>query len=185
MKKIKESFKKYSTVYIVVLLLLVIVGISYAIFAVTNLSNENTISLGQISMSYTEPENALVLENALPMSDEDGKAQSDYFEFKITTHATTDADDSNGLTIPYEIVIDSLARDEGMSSLSTSDIKVYLTKVVGGAEEEVVARLAAGTSLGRPQMPEDIAYSVLFLASDAAKEITGNALIVDSGGIRR
>ena len=52
-------------------------------------------------------------------------------------------------------------------------------------EEEVVARLAAGTSLGRPQMPEDIAYSVLFLASDAAKEITGNALIVDSGGIRR
>ena len=52
-------------------------------------------------------------------------------------------------------------------------------------EEDVVARLAAGTSLGRPQSPEDIAYCVLFLASDAAKEITGNAVIVDSGGIRR
>ena len=139
MEKIKENFKKYSTIYIVILLLLVIVGVSYAIFAVTNLSDENTINLGQISMSYTEPENALVLENALPMSDEDGKAQSNYFEFKVTTHATTDADDSNGLTIPYEIVIDSLSRDAEMSYLSTSDIKVYLTKVVGGVEEEVVA----------------------------------------------
>ncbi len=164
MKKIKESFKKYSTVYIVVLLLLVIVGISYAIFAVTNLSNENTISLGQISMSYTEPENALVLENALPMSDEDGKAQSDYFEFKITTHATTDADDSNGLTIPYEIVIDSLARDEGMSSLSTSDIKVYLTKVVGGAEEEVVA----------PAILSDILYAAGDLLSVSPLYVTSD-----------
>ena len=139
MEKIKENFKKYSTIYIVILLLLVVIGVSYAIFAVTNLSDENTINLGQISMSYTEPENALVLENALPMSDEDGKAQSNYFEFKVTTHATTDTDDSNGLTIPYEIVIDSLSRDEEMSYLSTSDIKVYLTKVVGGVEEEVVA----------------------------------------------
>ena len=52
-------------------------------------------------------------------------------------------------------------------------------------EEEVVARLAAGTSLGRPQRPEDIAYGVLFLCSDAAKEITGQSLIIDSGGIRR
>ena len=52
-------------------------------------------------------------------------------------------------------------------------------------EEDVVKRLAANTSLGRPQKPEDIAYAVLFLASDAASEITGNAVIVDSGGIRR
>ncbi len=52
-------------------------------------------------------------------------------------------------------------------------------------EEDVVKRLAANTSLGRPQKPEDIAYAVLFLCSDAASEITGNAVIVDSGGIRR
>lgn len=52
-------------------------------------------------------------------------------------------------------------------------------------DEDVVKALAAGTSLHRPQLPEDIAYGVLFLASDAAKEITGQALIIDSGGIRR
>ena len=138
MEKIKENFKKYSTVYIVILLLLVIVGISYAIFAVTNLSDENTINLGQISMSYTEPDNALVLENALPMGDAEGIAQSNYFEFKVMTHATTDADDSNGLTIPYEINLGEIEVDADKQALTKNQIKVYLTKVVSGSEEEVV-----------------------------------------------
>ena len=54
------------------------------------------------------------------------------------------------------------------------------------SEEEVVTKLArVSTSLGRPETPDDIAHCVLFLASDAASEITGNAVIVDSGGIRR
>ena len=138
MEKIKENFKKYSTVYIVVLLLLVIVGVSYAIFAVTNLSDVNTINLGQISMSYTEPDNALVLENALPMGDAEGIAQSNYFEFKVMTHATTDADDSNGLTIPYEINLGEIETDADKQALTKDQIKVYLTKVVSGSEEEVV-----------------------------------------------
>ena len=138
MEKIKENFKKYSTVYIVVLLLLVIVGVSHAIFAVTNLSDENTINLGQISMSYTEPDNALVLENALPMGDAEGMAQSNYFEFKVMTHATTDADDSNGLTIPYEINLGEITVDADKQALTKDQIKVYLTKVVSGSEEEVV-----------------------------------------------
>ena len=138
MEKIKNNFKKYSRVYIVILLLLVIVGISYAIFAVTNLSNENMINLGQISMSYTEPENALVLENALPMGDAEGIAQSNYFEFKVMTHATTDADDSNGLTIPYEINLVEIAVDADKQVLTKDQIKVYLTKVVSGSEEVVV-----------------------------------------------
>ncbi len=138
MEKIKENFKKYSTVYIVVLLLLVIIGVSYAIFAVTNLSGENTINLGQISMSYTESENALVLENALPMGDAEGMAQSNYFEFKVMTHVTTDADDSNGLTIPYEINLGEITVDADKQALTKDQIKVYLTKVVSGSEEEVV-----------------------------------------------
>ena len=138
MEKIKENFKKYSTVYIVVLLLLVIIGVSYAIFAVTNLSDVNTINLGQISMSYTEPDNALALENALPMGDAEGMAQSNYFEFKVMTHATTDADDSNGLTIPYEINLGEIEVDSDKQALTKDQIKVYLTKVVSGSEEEVV-----------------------------------------------
>jgi meso-butanediol dehydrogenase / (S,S)-butanediol dehydrogenase / diacetyl reductase len=35
--------------------------------------------------------------------------------------------------------------------------------------------------LKRPQMPEDIGNAVVFLASEEAKEITGQALNVDGG----
>jgi enoyl-[acyl-carrier-protein] reductase (NADH) len=52
-------------------------------------------------------------------------------------------------------------------------------------EEDVVKLLASRTALARPQTPADIAYGVMFLASDIASEITGQALIIDSGGIRR
>ena len=89
-------------------------------------------------MSYTESENALVLENALPMGDAEGMAQSNYFEFKVMTHVTTDADDSNGLTIPYEINLGEITVDADKQALTKDQIKVYLTKVVSGSEEEVV-----------------------------------------------
>ncbi len=171
MEKIKENFKKYSTVYIVVLLLLVIVGISYAIFAVTNLSNENTINLGQISMSYTEPENALVLENALPMADAEGIAQTNYFEFKVMTHATTDADDSNGLTIPYEINLGEITVDSDKQALTKDQIKVYLTKVVSGSEEEVVGPILL-SNLTESSTSDLNIYQARDIHRNAGSEIT-------------
>ena len=158
-------------VYIVVLLLLVIVGISYAIFAVTNLSNENTINLGQISMSYTEPDNALVLENALPMGDAEGIAQSNYFEFKVMTHATTDADDSNGLTIPYEINLGEIETDADKQALTKDQIKVYLTKVVSGSEEEVVGPILL-SNLSESSTSDINIYQARDVHRNAGSEIT-------------
>jgi len=35
----------------------------------------------------------------------------------------------------------------------------------------------------QPQMPEDIGNAVVFLASDEAKQITGQALNVDGGAV--
>jgi 3-oxoacyl-[acyl-carrier protein] reductase len=37
--------------------------------------------------------------------------------------------------------------------------------------------------LGRPQLPESIGYAAIFLASDEANEITGQALNVDGGTV--
>jgi meso-butanediol dehydrogenase / (S,S)-butanediol dehydrogenase / diacetyl reductase len=37
--------------------------------------------------------------------------------------------------------------------------------------------------MGRPQMPEDVGNAVVFLSSDEAKEITGQALNVDGGSV--
>jgi NAD(P)-dependent dehydrogenase (short-subunit alcohol dehydrogenase family) len=48
------------------------------------------------------------------------------------------------------------------------------------SEEEVMARLRA-TPLGRVLEPEDIAGPVLFLASDAASYVTGQAYNVNCG----
>jgi Dehydrogenases with different specificities (related to short-chain alcohol dehydrogenases) len=51
--------------------------------------------------------------------------------------------------------------------------------------ETVINAMASQSSLHRAQTPEDIANAVMFLCSDAAREITGQALNVDSGIIRR
>jgi NAD(P)-dependent dehydrogenase (short-subunit alcohol dehydrogenase family) len=42
-------------------------------------------------------------------------------------------------------------------------------------------RVLEWTPLGREQTPEDIANAVMFLASDEARNITGQALMVDGG----
>ena len=66
-------------------------------------------------------------------------------------------------------------------------MKKHLPSVFGKVEtvDELTKMLTMHTSLKRGQTKEDMAYSVMFLASDGASEITGHALIVDSGGVKR
>ncbi len=51
--------------------------------------------------------------------------------------------------------------------------------------EQVMNKLASASAMRRPQQAIDMANGILFLCSDGAREITGQALIVDSGMIRR
>jgi len=51
----------------------------------------------------------------------------------------------------------------------------------GGDPAAARAAMAAEIPLGRIAMPEDVAAAVAFLASDAARQITGTALSVDGG----
>lgn len=48
-------------------------------------------------------------------------------------------------------------------------------------DAQLAARIAAAVPLGRLGEPEDIAGAMLFLASDAARYITGQTIIVDGG----
>lgn len=49
----------------------------------------------------------------------------------------------------------------------------------GGHEQRLVRRIP----LGRLGRPEDIAFAMLFLASEGAAYITGQTLIVDGGAL--
>ena len=54
----------------------------------------------------------------------------------------------------------------------------------GVSPEEAFGRMVqAGTPLKRPQTPEDIGNLAVFLASDLASEITGQAINVDGGAV--
>ena len=106
----------------VAILVVAVIGISFAIYQTTfDSSNSNSIATGTIMVSYTEPTNAINIADALPMSDEDGKALSgsgNTFDFTVSTQAT------NALTVPYTISLTKVAD----STLTDDEVKVYLTK---------------------------------------------------------
>ena len=49
------------------------------------------------------------------------------------------------------------------------------------ADSERSQRWISGTPLGRPGQPEDVAYGVLFLASDQSSFMTWSELVIDGG----
>lgn len=106
----------------VAILVVAVVGISFAAFSYSKAGeNENTITTGTITMSYSEDTNGIKLENALPMTDEKGKTLTDenqYFDFTVTSTMSGTA------TINYAV---TAVKTED-STLPDDGVKVYLTK---------------------------------------------------------
>ena len=129
--KIKSNKKTIISIIMILSLILLCVGASFAVFNYSNNNaGNNGIDSGHISMTYTEPSNEYVVENALPIKDAEGVASTNYFEFSVTTTAKTNNDDDNGVSIPYEITI---TESEG-NTLNSNQIKMYLTEVEGEKE---------------------------------------------------
>lgn len=66
-------------------------------------------------------------------------------------------------------------------TVETPFVDAYLAKYHAGEEEATRVQLRARQPLGRLGQPDEIAYAMLYLASDEAAFVTGSALIIDGG----
>lgn len=135
--------KKYKIIYPLIILfgVILITGISFAIYKVSQTGKENSITTGKINFSYIENENALTVTNTDSLTDSEGKKQSDYFEFSIKASATGIVD------VSYYIYL----KKDASSTASDNAIKVYLSKVnTDGTEQEVVTSLMSNLTKINP-----------------------------------
>ena len=121
---------------LVLILVLLIVGISYAAFKFTGLGKkENTITTGAITMKYTESTNTISMNNALPTTDATGKVRltaGEYFDFTLS--GTIKGSENINWEIAAEDVTTASRKIDGKY------IKLYLTSLDDtGNEKEVMA----------------------------------------------
>ncbi|MDD5979658.1 MAG: hypothetical protein PUC23_00915 [bacterium] len=166
-----NSRKVFLSVLGVAILLVAVVGISFAAYTLSTTSNEaNTISTGTITMSYTEPTNGILLENALPVADDTAKVWTEAGKvFSFTVAATA----SGTVTVPYEI---SVTKD-GASNLADSAVKIYLTKGDLGTETAVFEPKLMSTVVGQNKglrTGSDVIHTetVNFVSGNAANATT-------------
>ena len=117
-------------------LVLITVGVTYAIFTYTRLgTTDNTITTGTLKFLYTENSKGgtgISITDAFPITDTEGKiltGDNNVFDFKVEGTNTGNEE------IPYEVTL----RKKSDSTLSESNVKVYLTDMEGDADTEILA----------------------------------------------
>ena len=136
MKKLDDK-KKILAVFSILSLVLITTAVTYAFFTYTKEgTTENTIKSGSITFLYDELNqqgNSIAITDALPLSDTAGKAQTNYFNFKIVSTS------ANTNTIPYDITV---RKKDGSANIDQY-IKIYLAKIdnynTAVADEDEVA----------------------------------------------
>jgi len=109
----------------VAILVVAVIGISFAAYSTVFTSSANTVTTGTIMVNYTESSNAINVTNAMPMSDANGIAQTGtgVFNFSVSTKA------DNALTVPYEINLTKVTTGTpSFTSMADDQVKVYLTE---------------------------------------------------------
>ena len=149
MERKNSSKQVLLSVLAVAILVVAVVGVSFAFFTYSKQGETvNTITTGTLVFSYNEPENGILLENAVPMSDSDAKTTlvsgRNVFDFTVTSTINGNA------TINYEITAKESTDQSDIGTLESKYVKVSLDKVDGGSETPVKAAthyddLTAGT----------------------------------------
>jgi len=121
--------KKKIILSVVMLLLLVVVtiGVTYAAFTFSKEGTvENTIESSTVMLTYTEGKTGIILEDALPISDETGKlltGDNNIFEFTVT--ATL----GKSSLIGYEVTAVKIPIMD-MEPLLDNEVKLYLERAI-------------------------------------------------------
>ena len=134
----------------VAILVIAVIGISLAAFVYSKAgTTPNTITTGTLTMTYTEGQTGIQINNAMPMTDDAGKVQSnDNEKFLFTVGATL----TGTTTINYEI---SAIKKDG-NTISDANVRLYLEKSTDGTTYSQVFAPAAfvpltvATELGSP-----------------------------------
>lgn len=149
-KKIDSSKFILFSVVLVTVLVIVVLCLSFAVFKETETSHNSADDLyADISMTYTENTNGISIQDALPISDQVGKALSgkgEYFDFTVRSKVPGKA------SVTYEIA----AIKDKKSTVADSDVKLYLEKQVNGTYEAVSEPIVftpinSGTKIGSPK----------------------------------
>lgn len=123
----------------VAILVVAVIGISFAAYQGTGNASQNTITTGTLMVGYSEDDSAINITNALPMRDADAKdtknlaTPAESFVFTVSSKAT------GNITVPYTITLtpDNTGVDK---VLPDSEVKVWLTKGTDNPETIVDAK---------------------------------------------
>ena len=116
-----KKVRKIVSIFLVVLLLGLVGGITYAVYSYTFTGNQNTIETDDIKLEFLESNDEIIsITTALPETDTKGITENP-FSFVVTSKTKRD------MSIGYTLSIEKLTVDSGYTSLNDSDIKVYLT----------------------------------------------------------
>ena len=148
-----KNKEKIIIVVLILVMIISIIGVSYAAFNYSKMGTKvNSITTGSITMSYTESDNVINIDKALPTTDETGKVrlkEGEYFDFTISSEIVGD------ININYEISAKDVTTSE--RKIDGSNIKLYLTRIKeDGTEEELMTpetyneEKSANSYTGRP-----------------------------------
>ncbi len=144
----------------VAILVVAVVGVSFAAFTFVGTgTKENTVSTGAITMTYSENSDGITLTDAMPMTDEAGKALVDTkneageYTTKNTFRFSVGATVTGTTSIAYEIA--AIKKEIAENALGNNDVKLYLASVAGETETAVkepthYTPIADATEVGTP-----------------------------------
>ena len=131
MEKKKE---KVIILGLILIMIVAVVGVSYAAFSYTDTGTKvNSITSGAITMTYTESDNVISMDGALPTTDKTGTVrlkEGEYFDFTISSTIT------GNVNINYEISAKDVTSSD--RKIDGSNIKLYLTKITEDGTEEAL-----------------------------------------------